>query len=95
MNRILLHFLVEVADLPLNLNIWGINTDIISIIEPQIELIRVTLFHLGIIILTLTNIIIRANHIVKYCFFPMIPKIMGDFVIFNKIKIEKNFYPFN
>ena len=83
MNKAFVHFLFEFSDLPLNLNTHGIKIDDISSNEPPRLLINIISFFFGIkFFKTLYNINVRANNIVKNSFFPIIPKIVGNFDIF-------------
>ena len=78
-----MHFFEEVLDLSFNLNIHGINTDNISITGPPRLFINGMLFPSGInLVKILYNIKTRANNIVQYSFFPIIPQIIGNFDIF-------------
>ena len=78
-----MHFFFEALDYPFNLNIYGINTDNISITGPPRLLINGMSFPVGIKPLSsIYNIKTKANNIVKYNFFPNIPQIIGNFDIF-------------
>ena len=76
----------------LNLNIYGIKTDIISNIDPPRELNNGISFPCGINCFKIEcNVEMRANNNVKYIFFPIIPNIIGEFDIFYKNKINNCF----